>query len=412
MVEVGSGSTYAEVVYRPSSDKLAIVQNGTLIGTVTQYIYDAEGRRVAKLNAPSLMSGGTLSCSPTPAGQATATYILDQSGNQVSELNGSGNWKHTNVYAGGRLLATYDQEGSQQLLHFNIGDPLGTKRVQTSAFGVVELECLSLPYGDALACNNTGSVQDATEHHFTGKERDAESGLDYFGARYYASSMGRWMSPDWASNPEAVPYSKLDNPQSLNLYQYVLNNPLSQKDDDGHEIIYADGLKNSQLVRDSVTAILANPNTSSYLSGYVGPNNPNLTIQSGDLGPPTVTTLPNGQTLTTTVQGNTAPDIQTSTMTDNNGVRTSETTLTGATITIDNNTSKGDTPGVMIHESVHAGEAQASPAKFSADAKAERGQPHDSRPQEQRANGVRAANEKQIKQQIKQIEKDRKKDQQ
>jgi hypothetical protein len=224
--------------------------------------------------------------------------------------------------------------------------------------------------------------------------------------------MGRWMSPDWAANPEAVPYSKLDNPQSLNLYQYVLNNPLSQKDDDGHEIIYADGLKNSQLVRDSVIAILANPNTSSYLSGYVGPNAPNLTIQSGDLGPPTVTTLPNGQTLTTTVQGNTAPDIQTSTMTDNNGVKTSETTLTGATITIDNNTSKGDTPGVMIHESVHAGEAQANPAKFSADAKAERGQPHDSRPQEQRANGVRAANEKQIKQQIKQIEKDRKKDQQ
>lgn len=54
---------------------------------------------------------------------------------------------------------------------------------------------------------------------FAGKERDIESGLDYFGARYYASSMGRWMSPDWVSDPEAVPFSKLDNPQSLNLYQ-------------------------------------------------------------------------------------------------------------------------------------------------------------------------------------------------
>ncbi len=68
----------------------------------------------------------------------------------------------------------------------------------------------------------------------TGKERDAESGLDYFGARYYASSMGRWMSPDWADKPEAVPYSSLDNPQSLNLYGYVLNNPLSHADADGH----------------------------------------------------------------------------------------------------------------------------------------------------------------------------------
>ncbi|MBB5064656.1 RHS repeat-associated core domain-containing protein [Granulicella mallensis] len=73
-----------------------------------------------------------------------------------------------------------------------------------------------------------------TQSRYTGKERDAESGLDYFGARYYASSMGRWMSPDWADKPEAVPYSDLDNPQSLNLYGYVKNNPLSQADPDGH----------------------------------------------------------------------------------------------------------------------------------------------------------------------------------
>ena len=68
----------------------------------------------------------------------------------------------------------------------------------------------------------------------TGKERDTESGLDYFGARYYASTMGRWMSPDWADKPEAVPYSDLENPQSLNLYGYVNNNPLSKADPDGH----------------------------------------------------------------------------------------------------------------------------------------------------------------------------------
>ena len=75
---------------------------------------------------------------------------------------------------------------------------------------------------------------DGTGSRYTGKERDAETGLDYFGARYYSSNMGRWMSPDWASNPEAVPYSHLDNPQSLNLYGYVLNNPLAKPDLDGH----------------------------------------------------------------------------------------------------------------------------------------------------------------------------------
>lgn len=69
---------------------------------------------------------------------------------------------------------------------------------------------------------------------YTGKERDAESGLDYFGARYYGSSMGRFMSPDWAAKAMPVPYAKLDNPQTLNLYSYVGNNPLSWTDSTGH----------------------------------------------------------------------------------------------------------------------------------------------------------------------------------
>jgi hypothetical protein len=46
--------------------------------------------------------------------------------------------------------------------------------------------------------------------------------------------MGRFMSPDWSSKVVPVPYAKLDNPQSLNLYAYVGNNPLSRMDKDGH----------------------------------------------------------------------------------------------------------------------------------------------------------------------------------
>ena len=70
---------------------------------------------------------------------------------------------------------------------------------------------------------------------FTGKERDTESGNDYFGARYYASSMGRFMSPDWSAKPVGIPYADLAQPQSLNLYAYVVNNPLSHKDPNGHD---------------------------------------------------------------------------------------------------------------------------------------------------------------------------------
>jgi len=65
----------------------------------------------------------------------------------------------------------------------------------------------------------------------TGKERDAESGNDYFGARYFASSMGRFMSPD----PSGLFYADPTNPQSLNLYSYAYNNPLSNIDPTGQD---------------------------------------------------------------------------------------------------------------------------------------------------------------------------------
>lgn len=49
--------------------------------------------------------------------------------------------------------------------------------------------------------------------------------------------MGRWLSPDWSAKEEPVPYAKLGNPQSLNLYDYMLNNPLGGVDADGHDFI-------------------------------------------------------------------------------------------------------------------------------------------------------------------------------
>ena len=68
----------------------------------------------------------------------------------------------------------------------------------------------------------------------TGKERDAESGLDYFGARYFSGAQGRWTSADWSAKPEAVPYSTLDDPQTLNLFGCLRDNPLDKADGDGH----------------------------------------------------------------------------------------------------------------------------------------------------------------------------------
>src|SRR4051812_36999532 len=63
---------------------------------------------------------------------------------------------------------------------------------------------------------------------FTGKERDTESCNDYFGARYYASTMGRFLSPD----PLDLS-GMLENPQTLNRYTYGMNNPLIYDDPTG-----------------------------------------------------------------------------------------------------------------------------------------------------------------------------------
>ena len=76
---------------------------------------------------------------------------------------------------------------------------------------------------------------------FTGKERDQETGLDYFGARYYGGALGRFTSPDWSAKPQPVPYADFSNPQSLNLYAYVQNNPLKNRDLDGHICIFGIG---------------------------------------------------------------------------------------------------------------------------------------------------------------------------
>lgn len=93
----------------------------------------------------------------------------------------------------------------------------------------------------------------------TGKERDTESGLDYFGARYYGSNMGRFMSPDplpwihWQSGNEDDQKrfdSYIANPQNFNMYAYVLNHPLNKTDPTG---MNACGTNNDSSCKVTVT---------------------------------------------------------------------------------------------------------------------------------------------------------------
>jgi RHS repeat-associated protein len=210
----------------------------------------APGRR--PLAPPQVVGLGGEQLTEMGIGDANSATTSSSANSSTTALT----WQHANIWAGGKLLGTYDKDG----LHFYFDDPLagvptdrsssvgwfGTRRAQTDAFGVIEQTCSSLPYGDALACSSQpdnatagpspylASLYAPTEHHFTGKERDQETGNDYFEARYYNSAMGRFMSPDWSAKIEPVPYAKLDFPQSLNLYAYMENNPLGGIDADGH----------------------------------------------------------------------------------------------------------------------------------------------------------------------------------
>jgi RHS repeat-associated protein len=177
-------------------------------GTST-YVYDADGKRVEKVTS----AGGT------------ADFLYDLAGHEIAQVSSTGTWTRGEVYAGDRHLATF----SGANIYFNHADRLGTERARSGLSGGLAETCTSLPFGDWLTC----SGGDPSPMHFTGKERDSESGLDYFGARYNSSQYGRFMTPDPA-NAGADP----SNPQSWNMYSYVLNNPPNAIDPNGLDCIY------------------------------------------------------------------------------------------------------------------------------------------------------------------------------
>ena len=186
-------------------------------GSTASYVYNAEGQRVRKT-----------------VGATSVDYLYDLAGHQITELSSTGAWNRGEVYAGGRYLATY----ANSTTYFHHRDWLGTERARTAMNGAACETIQSLPFGDGESIS--GTCGDTSPMHFTGKQRDSESGLDNFGARYLTSSMGRFMTPDWSSRPSPVPYASVADPQTLNLYSYVLNNPLSKTDPNGHDWFYVD----------------------------------------------------------------------------------------------------------------------------------------------------------------------------
>ena len=206
---------------------------------------------------PSVMSGfgydtsGNLTTDPSATvgydaenhqtSYGASTYSYDGDGRRVKKQVGS----TTTVFVynvAGQLIAEYDNSTSPPPgsgTSYLISDHLGSTRAVIKPDGTVARHDY-LPFGEEIPSSVGGrssvvgySAADDTRQKFTQKQRDSESGLDYFGARYYSGAQGRFTSVD----PADILKRNLLNPQDFNRYAYVANNPLKFIDPNGQEKI-------------------------------------------------------------------------------------------------------------------------------------------------------------------------------
>ena len=204
------------ILYDAEHRQVSYTKNGT-----TTYSYDGDGHRVKKVTS------------------VTTIFVYNASGELTAEYT---NDTTPPVGGGGTSYLTSDHLGS-------------TRLVMKSDGTTVKARYDYLPFGEEIPSSVGGrggltgyGGADSTKQKFTQKERDSESGLDYFLARYYSSAQGRFTSTDpfniilerqMATNPKAAEaqfVAYLGSPQQWNRYCYVNNNPLKYVDPIGEKI--------------------------------------------------------------------------------------------------------------------------------------------------------------------------------
>ena len=204
------------------------VGNQTAYGSFT-LSYDAENRNTV-VNS---------------SGSAYVTYSYDGDGHRVKKLiNSTGAMTYYVYDAMGQMAVEYSTQAPTTTgTSYMFTDMLGSVRTITDQTGVAVENYDYLPFGRMLSSSQNGRANlnfpndpddpttnptSRTPQKFTGKERDAETGLDNFGVRYFSGPEGRFTSPD-----PLLLSAKLEDPQTWNRYVYARNNPLRYTDPSG-----------------------------------------------------------------------------------------------------------------------------------------------------------------------------------
>jgi RHS repeat-associated protein len=188
------------------ANQLKRVKSATNSATIAEYLYDFNGNRMVKKNYVN----GSLANTVYSWSDSFETKVIE------------GGATETTVYyfANKELVGKKDNSGNRTYIH---NDHLGSTSIVTNSGGSLVESTSYDPWGEVLA----GGTQ--SKFGYTGQEHDSETGLDYYNFRYYNSDIRRFAQPDdiiqdWY------------NPQDLNRYSYVRNNPLRYTDPTGHAV--------------------------------------------------------------------------------------------------------------------------------------------------------------------------------
>jgi RHS repeat-associated protein len=126
-------------------------------------------------------------------------------------------YKKSYIYAGLQLLSTFTKSGSTEVTEYHHPDRLGTRLI-TNPTGASQVEQLTLPFGTSIDAETSGT----SNQRFTSYDRSDSTGLDYAVNRTYNAGQSRFTQVD----PIGMASASIGNPQSLNMYAYITNNPI------------------------------------------------------------------------------------------------------------------------------------------------------------------------------------------